>query len=77
MILLTQIEKTDDFIKCVAYIEDSETPVPLTYSIQADEFFPFKYPPGYEWCTAHIAHAKRFIKKNKDKLPREENIMWY
>jgi hypothetical protein len=77
MIKLTEIKKVDNVVTSAAFVEDSKTPIALRYSISDDAFSSDSLPPGYEWCTAHISQARRFLKQNKDALPPERTIMWY
>lgn len=79
MIKLTNIQKSDDFILCRAFVEDSKSGVDLKYNVRNDEFENFTLPVGYEWCLSHITHAKRFLRtlKEKSDCPNEELIMWY
>ncbi len=79
MIKLDKIKKNNDHISCKAFLEDCTTGIDLRYNINNDEFEPFSLPKGYEWCSSHIAHAKRYLRTLNDKeyIPKERIIMWY
>lgn len=79
MIRLTNIQKNNDYISCLAFVEDSKESFQLIYNIKNEDFDSYLLPKGYEWCKSHIAHAKRFMETilNKNEYPHEELIMWY
>ena len=79
MIKLVDIKKYKDIITCSAFVEDSNTAFCLEYKIKEDCFNTCSLPKGYEWCSSHIAHAKRFIKSlvEINDYPKEKVIMWY
>lgn len=79
MIKLKHITKNDNIITCYAYFEDCPEPVNLSLSIDSEKLQDCVLPTGYEWCKAHIQHAKQsLLKMFKDgDLEEEKTIMWY
>ena len=79
MIRLKQIEKKNNDITCLGYIEDCDEPVFIHIDAITSEVEHSPFPKGYEYET-HIAMA-RFalmeIVKKGDQLPKEKLVMWY
>ena len=66
-------------ITCEAYVENCSKPVMLSLNITTKEFTSDQLPAGYEWCTSHLAHARKYLEKfdPAEEIPTEEIIMWY
>lgn len=79
MIKLTQINKFDNCITCLAYVEDCKTPIELVYRIDRKEMCPYHLPDGYEYCTSHIGMARSYFRDKfaDEGCPEERLIMWY
>ena len=77
MVRLENIKRDSDRVSCDAYPEDSKFPVHMEVSIKTGEVTRTDLPKGYEHCTMHIRHAKRFLLTNADDLPESRLIMWY
>ena len=78
MIRLTQIEKKNNIITCQAYFEDSVEVGGLVYDTDKQDFAQVVFPPGFEWCRAHVAQARRFFNQlGGGNPPKEKLIMWY
>lgn len=79
MIKLTEIKRTSEKISCIAFIENCRESVCLSYDIKNGCINNTVLPKGYEWCTAHIRHAERYMKSisEEKQLPSEKTIMWY
>lgn len=79
MIKLTNIQKNNGFISCLVFVEDCEKGFEVMYDVENENFEDYSFPQGYEWCTSHMAHAKRFMKtiQNEIYYPHEKLIMWY
>ncbi len=77
MVKLENIRRDKDRIYCDAYPEDSKSPIRMEVSISTGAVSHSDFPTGYEYCSSHIRHAKRFLLENADKLPETQLIMWY
>lgn len=78
MIELKNIKKADSIITCEAFFEACKEPVVLRYSMEKQDFLPFQFPKGYEYCKTHVSFARRYFKSLGDKEPEEQIIiMWY
>ena len=80
MIVLKNIKKNESTITCSAFLEYCKEPVDLVYDIKENSFESFKFPKGFEYCTSHIAKAKRYLKKvvvGEEPLLKDKVIMWY
>ena len=78
MVKLKNLKRIDQKIQCDIYPEDSTEAGQLSVNL-SDESYDYKLPKGYEWCTNHVAHAKRAIiemVKADSELPKEKLIMW-
>ena len=79
MIELKNITRSSKRITCNAYIEDHTEAVGLVFDEDKGDFEPYVLPNGYEWCTSHIAHARRYMEtlRGKEFNPHDRTIMWY
>ena len=80
MIRLTEITRNNDYISCVAFVENCKENINLVYNIKSREFGTYTLPKNFEYCISHIAYAKRYFDKivdDKGNLPNEKLIMWY
>lgn len=79
MVKLKEISRNGKVFSCMAYVENCKEPIHLVYNVDTGETEPFRFPQGYEYCTSHITHAKRYFEKcsNLEKIPNETTIMWY
>ena len=77
MVTLKNIKRDNDCIICDVYPEDSKLPVHMEVSVRTGDVSQSAFPKGYEYCTSHIRHAKRFLLENADHLPESRLIMWY
>lgn len=79
MIKLTRITKDNGCITCVAYIEDSQTGINLSFDESKKELGEYSMPKGYEWCKSHISHAKKYLNSltGKNIEVTEKLLMWY
>lgn len=78
MVKLKRIKKAGDIITCDAFVEDCSEPVKLIFNILEGSIQSSPMPKDYEWCTAHIRHAKMHLEQMaKDgQIPEQRNIMW-
>lgn len=79
MVRLKKINKNGNMITCVAYVEDCKEGIRLEYNITDQTLSAEPLPKGYEYCTSHIAHARRHLEKMAEtgEIPPERLIMWY
>ena len=77
MIKLKNIHEISGNIVCDAFVEDCDRPVSLTLNLKNGQILGVTMPEGYEWCTAHIGHAKQYLLSAQPDLPAEKTIMWY
>ncbi len=79
MIRLRRIERNDQIITCLAFVEDSEQAVKISYNETTHEFYHEELPSAYGYCTSHIMYAKRYLKSLSGKQIKTESktIMWY
>ena len=79
MVKLKDIERNDESITCVAFVEDCEEPINIEFSTENETIHSSPLPEGYEWCTSHIAHVRRALKRMVDEnsFVSHTTIMWY
>ncbi|MBQ2823353.1 MAG: hypothetical protein IJF18_02110 [Oscillospiraceae bacterium] len=79
MIHLNKIVKEKNNITCIAFVEDCKQGVQLSLNITTQELEEISLPQGYEWCTAHIWHAKQYLISliGENIVPESRTIMWY
>jgi hypothetical protein len=80
MIQLKNIIKKEDKIECNAFVESSEEPIKLVYIIKENDFEPFEFPKGFEYCISHIAKARLYFEEvlsGEEELKENKTIMWY
>ena len=78
MIRLKNIQKVDSIITCEAYFEGCKEPAVLRFSIEKQDFLPFQFPKGYEYCTSHVRFARRYFQDLGDAEPdKSMTFMWY
>jgi|GEM_PF-2084917 len=80
MIRLKNVKRQDNIITMDAFVESCEEALPLILDVQKQDFEPYVFPKGYEWCTSHVAKAKWKLLRmldNGEELPEKLCIMWY
>lgn len=79
MIHLNKIMKEKNNITCTMFVEDCKQGVQLSLNITTQELKEISLPQGYEWCTTHIWHAKKYLISliGENSVPENRTIMWY
>ncbi len=79
MVKLEQISREGESITCTAYVEDCKEPVRLEFHIPDGEMQNTPLPSGYEWCRAHLSHAKKALGEiaRKETPETRRTVMWY
>ena len=78
MVKLKNIRRINGYIFCDAFVEDCQVPVQLSLNESSSEFDDYSLPSNYEWCTYHIAYAKRYLQSliGKNIETQTRNIVW-
>jgi hypothetical protein len=63
----------------LAFVEDSKEQVNCVYYIESGTLEHSPLPKDYEWCNAHMYHAKSTIEKmlGEGNLQSRKTVMWY
>lgn len=79
MIRLTEINKTNEYIECRAFVEDCSEPFVIRIDKNGDAVGDCIPPTDYGWCDEHIGQAIQYMKSLwKDAIvPTSKLIMWY
>ena len=79
MIRLKSIKKNDNIVSCLAFVEDCETAVAVSYDVEKDVLLHKELPFDYFWCDRHFDYAKKELKKMVDSgdIRDHATIMWY
>lgn len=79
MVKLREIEQNNERITCVAFVEDCEQPIDIEFNTKDETIRSSPLPEGYEWCTSHIAHVRRTLKRMADEnsFVSHTTVMWY
>jgi len=79
MVNLINIQKRESIIECDILPEDSIEYGHIIVDLSSEKVLQYKLPPGYEWCTNHIAHARIVLLRLSEdsKIPNEKLVMWY
>lgn len=80
MVKLKEITKNNNSVTCLAFFEGCKEGVKLTYDVKTQNFRAFSFPKSFDYCTTHVAMARRYIEKvlkDKSDFPKERLIMWY
>ena len=79
MIRLEEIKRTGEAISCRAYVENCATPFGIAVDQTGAVIGCIHLPENYEYCTAHVAQAVRYLKTlwTADTIPEKQTIMWY
>ena len=78
MVRLKKIKRIGGDITCIAFVEDCEVPINIKFSVEDNVFYSDPLPRGYEWCSAHLRHARDNLEhmlKSGD-IPEHRTIMW-
>ena len=79
MVNLKEIRKTNDEIRCKAFVEDCQEAVTIRIDHSGELIEKPVLPAGYEWCSGHISHARWYLESlwKETNIPDHELIMWY
>ena len=79
MVKLREIERNNESIICIAFVEDCEEPINIEFKLKDETIHSSPLPEGYEWCTSHIVHVRRALKHMADEnaLVSHTTVMWY
>lgn len=79
MVTMKEIRKNDRKAECVAFVEDSHEGVAVSYDFESSRLSDYALPLGYEWCTSHMGHVRRYLASLKDAetVPTQKRIAWY
>ena len=79
MIKLKEIKRSNNFITCLAFVEDAPNGIKLSFDEQKKQLNNEPLPKGYEYCEEHLAHADLYLESlvGKEITNRERTIMWY
>lgn len=78
MVRLRNIRRNKGYILCLAFVENCQEPIQLALNESSAELDDYQLPKNYEWCTYHIAYAKRYLQSliGKDIETQTRNIVW-
>ena len=78
MVRLKNLKKNNNLAECDFLPEDSQIPGHMIVDLESGDIIEYTLPEKYEWCTKHVYHAARNLKKliKNNEFPNNYLVMW-